>query len=164
MVPNKWLDEILKKFPNIPKPNYWEGHGMNRYYFNKKERNQDYTFFINIRDNGSLELKQKAGSLWHPSYPKKEELTTFLIRLDNKSQKFDINIKDGVKTEFYQIDLEKFGKLYCYRLEMIAGISNVVGGKLGFQLRKRMEGFWNFSDNLLPVSYTHLTLPTTPYV
>ena len=46
------------------------------------------------------------------------------------------------------------------------------GGRAGAALggmpllrHERVWGFWNFTSvNVSPVSYTHLTLPTTPYV
>jgi len=148
------LNRLSEKFPNLPGPKYWEAHGKKRYYFNKKEGNQDYTFFINIIDLNRVEFGQKPNTSWHPSYPNKQELIHFVNQIQVERKKIDIHAQDGPTSEFYRINHGKLGKLYCYGLEIIAGTAKkAVGGKLGYQLRKRLSGFWNFSDNFLLSNY-----------
>ena len=65
------MEKVLKQFPSIPKPKFWEKHGKKRFYFNRKERDQDYTFFIDVTNLSDTELRQKPNSSWHPSYPNK---------------------------------------------------------------------------------------------
>jgi len=143
------MEKVLKQFPNIPKPKFWEKHEKKRFYFNRKEIDQDYTFFIDVTNLNDIELRQKPNSSWHPSYPNKQELIQFINQLQLKQKKGNIIAQDGVYTEFYRINPEKLGKLYCYGLEVLAGSIKAVGGKLGYQLRRRLSGFWNFSDYLL---------------
>ncbi len=143
------MEKVLKQFPNISKPKFWEKHGKKRFYFNRKEIDQDYTFFIDVTNLNDIELRQKPNSSWHPSYPNKQELIQFISQLQLKQKKDNIIAQDGVYTEFYRINPEKLGKFYCYGLEVLAGHIKAIGGKLGYQLRKRLSGFWNFSDYLL---------------
>jgi len=143
------MEKVLKQFPNIPKPKFWEKHGKKRFYFNRKDIDQDYTFFIGVTNLSDIELRQKPNSSWHPSYPNKQELIQFINQLQLKQKKDNIIAQDGVYTEFYSINPEKLGKFYCYGLEVLAGPIKAIGGKLGYQLRKRLSGFWNFSDYLL---------------
>ncbi len=143
------MEKVLKQFPNIPKPKFWEKHGKKRFYFNRKEIDQDYTFFIDVTNLSDTELRQKPNSSWHPSYPNKQELIQFINQLQLKQKKDNIIAQDGVYSEFYRINPEKLGAFYCYGLEVLAGSIKAVGGKLGYQLRRRLSGFWNFSDYLL---------------
>ena len=147
------MEKVFEKFPNLPKPKIWEDHGKKRFYFNKKESDQDYTFFIDVTNLSSLKLGQKPNSLWHPSYPNKQELIHFINQFHIKQEGNDFIVQDGVLSEFYSINPEKLGNLYCYGLELLAGTLKAVGGKLGYQLRKRLSGFWNFSDNFLLTNY-----------
>ncbi len=147
------IGKMFEKFPTLPKPKLWEGHGKIRFYFNKKERDQDYTFFIDVTNLSNLELRQKPNSSWHPSYPNKQELIQFINQFHPKQKGDNIIAQDGVYSEFYKINPEKLGKLYCYGLRLLAGTVKAVGGKLGYQLRKRLNGFWNFSDNLMLSNY-----------
>ena len=66
----KIIEKLNNKFPQLPKPTYWEKHGKKRFYFNKEESNQDYTFFIDLTVSGKIELRQKPSTLWHSAYPK----------------------------------------------------------------------------------------------
>jgi len=148
-----FLERVFVKFPNLPEPKFWEGHGKKRFYFNKKESDLDYTFFIDVTNLSNLELRQKPNSSWHPSYPNKQELIQFLNQFQINQKENNTIAQDGVYSEFYKINPEKLGKFYCYGLELLAGIIKAVGGKLGYQLRKRLSGFWNFSDNFLLSNY-----------
>ena len=46
MIFEKIIEKVINRFPQLPKPKYWEKHGKKRYYFNKKEEDKDFTFFI----------------------------------------------------------------------------------------------------------------------
>ena len=74
----KAIEQLRNKFPQLPMPSFWNKHEMKRYYFNKKEGAQDYTFFIDFIDDGNLKLLQKNGALWHSSFPSKQDILEFL--------------------------------------------------------------------------------------
>ena len=145
----KVIEKLINKFPQLPNPNYWDKHGKKRFYFNKKEGNQDYTFFIDFIDTNTIEIRQKSDTLWHSTYPKKEELMHLLNQFIDKRRVDSFSIKNGVRSEFYQVNPNKLGKLYCYELELIGGTLKEVGGKLAYRLRREFNGFWNFSDYIL---------------
>ncbi|MBA7651102.1 hypothetical protein ES703_58917 [subsurface metagenome] len=67
----------------------------------------------------------------------------------DKRKDYTFGIQDGVLSEFYQLNPEELGNLYCYKLKLIGGNLNKVGGKLGYQLPNKFSGFWNFSDYIL---------------
>lgn len=71
----------------------------------------------------------------------------------DKRKGYTFGIQDGVFSEFYQLNPEKLGNLYCYKLKLIGKNLNEVGGKLGYQLRNKFSGFWNFSDYILLSNY-----------
>ncbi len=146
---DKIIENVVKKFPQLPKPNLWDKHGIKRFYFNKKEGNQDFTFFIDVTDIKNIQLRQKPDAIWHSSYPKKQDIENLLNQYLGKKQAGTRSIQDGVLTEFYQVNPEKFDNFYCYKLELIGGNINEVGGKFGYQLRNKFSGFWNFSDYIL---------------
>ena len=147
------MEKVFEKFPNLPKPKFWEGHGKKRFYFNKIESDQDYTFFLDVTNLNNFELRQKPNSSWHHSYPNKQELIHFVNQFHPKQKGNNIIAQDGVYSEFYKINPGKLGKIYCYGLKILAGPVKVVGGKLGYQLCKKVSGFWNFSDNFLLSNY-----------
>lgn len=149
----KIIEKLMNKFPELPTPNYWEKHEIKRFYFNKKEDNQDFTFFIDVTDINNIKLRQKQNTVWHSSFPKKQVVENFLGQYTEKSIDSTIEIQDGVLSEFYGLNPEELGDLFCYQLELIGENLNKVGGKLGYQLRNKFKGFWNFSDYVLLSNY-----------
>lgn len=143
------VEKLIESFPQLPQPKYWDKHGIRRFYFNKKEENTDYTFFIDIPSENNFIIRQKANALWHPDFPSRQEISDFLSQYKDKKKEKIFSIQNGICSEFYQVNPEKLGTLNCYELKVVGGTLNVIGGKLAYKLRKKFSGFWNFSDYLL---------------
>ncbi len=139
------IEKIVIKFPQLPKTSLWEKYEKKRYYYNKQEGTQDYTFFIDLTDENNPKILQKHGARWHPTFPKKHELQEFL----HQTFRFKEMSFPQVSSEFYQVDVEKFGKIYCYEIGKTGGKIQKLGGKLAYRLRSEFEGHWNFSDYTL---------------
>lgn len=143
------LEKLIESFPQLPQPKYWEKHGIRRYYFNKKEQNTDYTFFIDLTSENDFIIKQKVNASWYPDFPSIQEISDFISQYQDKKKEKLFSIQNGITSEFYQVNTEKLGKLYCYELKVVGGILNVIGGKLAYRLNYKFGKFWNFSDYLL---------------
>ncbi|MBY8988932.1 MAG: hypothetical protein KGD61_10800 [Candidatus Lokiarchaeota archaeon] len=141
----KEIGELVSKFPRLPAPSYWNKYEKIRYYFNKKEGAQDYTFFIDFTEKENPQLILKQNALWHSTYPDKQEIQKILRQ--------EIGIKKNlileVRSEFYQVNAERFGKINCYEIEISGGRVQKIGGKLAYRLRSEFGGHWNFSDHVL---------------
>ena len=60
----------------------------------------------------------------------------------------------------YHLEIPKRNKLSWFREVNVKGTQNVINHCLKYKVR----GLIFFSTDMVSVSYTHLTLPTTPYV
>ncbi len=146
------LDELItticNKFPQLPKPQLWEKYDLKRLYFNKKEGDNNYTFYIGILEGNVLILRLNREAKWYENYPSKQTITEFLVTLKDRREKQIFTIEEGVTSEFYEINLEKFKKLFCYEIT-VDGEINKIGGKLAYRLQKEFKNFWNFTDYTL---------------
>ena len=141
----KIIENLSKKFPQLPKPKLWEKYEKKRYYYNKEENSVDYTFFIDFTDKKSPKVLQKQNSEWHRDYPKKQELEEFLMQFKVRTA----NMVPKIGSEFYQVNVEKLGRLYGYKINISGGRMQKIGGKLAYRLRFKFGGHWNFSEYVL---------------
>ena len=56
MIIEKKIEQLVSKFPQLPTPSYWNKYEKIRYYFNKKEGAQDYTFFIDFTEKNNPQI------------------------------------------------------------------------------------------------------------
>jgi len=61
----KIIEMMCEKFPQLPSPKYWDRHGKKRFYFNKKEGNQDYTFSIDFSNGNTINIRKNPNTMWH---------------------------------------------------------------------------------------------------
>jgi len=146
------LDELIgtinKTFPQLPRPRLWEKYDHERLYFNKTEGDEDYTFYIDISNDDVFTLRLKRNCKWNKNYPSKQIIIEFLDKFKEERERQIFAIADGVTSEFYELNLQKFKKLFCYALT-VDGEVHKIGGKLSYRLQNEFNSFWNFSDHTL---------------
>lgn len=101
------MNFLNKKYPQLPKPSPWNKHGFNRFYFNKKEGNIDYTFYIDIRNGNKIILRQKEMCKWYSKFPSREEIINFLNEIGNQYVHFERPQFNRFKQSDVNLDLFK---------------------------------------------------------
>ncbi len=143
-------EQIRAKFPHLPyPPKVWAKNNKKRLYYNKRECGKDYSFYIDISNKSSIYINLTKNSELHPTFPQLALIQRFVEDFFIKEGDKVEGLKEGVYSEFYAIDVDKFQPIYVYELTLDGGILNKIGGKISYYLRSKTEGFWNFSDGQL---------------
>lgn len=107
----KKIEQLVSKFPQLPTPSYWNKYEKIRYYFNKKEGVQDYTFFIDFTEGKNPHLLLKQNAIWHSTYPDKLEIKK-LLREENGINKISI---PKVSSEFLYFLVSSNSEIFIYK-------------------------------------------------
>lgn len=97
MIIEKKIEQLVSKFPQLPTPSYWNKYEKIRYYFNKKEGAQDYTFFIDFTEKNNPQiLLNRLNFRWIIMS------NNFLLKFNSKEIIKNINRQNGkVKVKNY---------------------------------------------------------------